>query len=155
MIVKSSFNLRLKLYLAVLQRHVELLVGDEELRANVLAGVDDLLGVLTDASGHEPVLIGELEDALDGRSAVDGSVALGEHGHHLLVLGDGLTHVLQRSLPAGQLDTAALFLLDDVDSPHEEVDAVVTAGVVIPPLGEYELVLSSVVLPEYITRYEL
>ena len=35
-----------------------------------------------------PVLICELEHALDGGSAVDRGVALTEHGHHLLVLGD-------------------------------------------------------------------
>ena len=70
----------------------------------------------------------------------------------MLVLSDGLADILQRSLPAGQLDAAALFLLDDVDGPHEEMDAVVAAAVVVPPLGEYELVLSSVVLPEYSIR---
>ena len=42
--------------LAVLQRHVELLVGDEELGADVLAAVDLLLGVSADTSGGVPVL---------------------------------------------------------------------------------------------------
>ena len=40
-----------------------------------------------------------------------------------------------------------LFLLDDIDRPDEEVDAVVAAAIVIPPLGENELVLSSIVRP--------
>ena len=35
-----------------------------------------------------PVLICELEHALYGGPAVDRGVALTEHGHHLLVLGD-------------------------------------------------------------------
>ena len=38
----------------MLQRHVELLVGDEELRADVLAAVDLLLGVCADTSGGVP-----------------------------------------------------------------------------------------------------
>ena len=41
-----------------------------------------------------------------------------------------------------------LFLLNDVDRPDKEVDAVVAAVVVVPPLGEDVLVLAAVVGPE-------
>ena len=53
--------------LALLERHVELLVGDEELGADVLAGVDNLLWVRTYTRGRVSVLVGELEHSLNGR----------------------------------------------------------------------------------------
>ena len=40
------------------------------------------------AATISPVLIGELEHALYGGSAVDGGVALTEHGNQLPILGD-------------------------------------------------------------------
>ena len=50
-----------------------------------------------------------------------------------------------------QATVLTLFLLDDVDRPDEEVDAVVTAVVVTSPLGEDVLVLSAIVGPERLT----
>ena len=78
--------------IALLVGHIELLIRDEKLGPNVLTRVDDLLGVGADTSGHEPVLVRELEHALNGGSAVDRSVALREHGDHLLVVSNGGAH---------------------------------------------------------------
>ena len=57
--------------------------------------MDDLLRVSADTSSNEPVLVCELEHAFDGRSAVDGRVALREHRHNLLVVGDGRADVFK------------------------------------------------------------
>ena len=53
--------------LALLERHVELLVGDEELGADVLTRMNNLLWVRTYTRGGVSVLVGELEHSLDGR----------------------------------------------------------------------------------------
>ena len=53
--------------LALLERHVELLVGDEELGADVLTGVNNLFWMRTYTRGGVSVLVGELKHSLDGR----------------------------------------------------------------------------------------
>ena len=53
--------------LAVLQGHVELLVGDQELGSNILARMDLLLRMGADTRGCESLLISELKHSFNGR----------------------------------------------------------------------------------------
>ncbi len=93
--------------LALAVSDVELLVGDEELRSDVLAGVHLLLAVAALAREGEAVLVGEVEDALQGRAAVDGRVVLREEGDDLGVGVQLAAHTLQgRRLVAGEVHAA-------------------------------------------------
>ena len=60
----------------------------------------------------------------EGWPAVDGGVALAEHGDELLVLGDPAADVVPAPLPRRQLDTPALLLLDDVHRPAADMSPV-------------------------------
>ena len=55
------------------------------------------------------------------------------------ILSPPVADVVPGPLARGQLDAAALLLLDDVDRPDVDVHAVVAAVVVPPPLREDEL----------------
>ena len=58
--------------------YVEFLVGDKELGSNVLTAVYLLFWMSTLSSEGEPILVCKVKDALQRRTAVDGSVVFPE-----------------------------------------------------------------------------